>query len=82
MPMDRMQILLTPDQRRRLAAAADARDEPVAVLIREAIDSAFPAAAGAAERRDALVCLLRPRADELTPERLDALLEDRFDLPG
>ncbi|MGQ0623736.1 MAG: antitoxin [Sporichthyaceae bacterium] len=79
--MDRMQILLTADQRRRLGSAAEQRGEPVAVLIREAIDAAFPAPVSDEERTAALELLLQPRNPGMSPDQLDELLVDRFDLP-
>lgn len=82
MAMDRMQILLTSDQRRRLSAVAEQRGDPVAVLIREAIDAAFPAPVSPNERRRALDRLLRPCSVDLTPDQIDDLLVDRFDLRG
>lgn len=82
-PMERLQILVTPDQRRRLTVIAGERGEPVTALVREAIDSRFPPTVDAAARRAAARRLLdRPRVPYLPPEELDALLDDRFDLPG
>ncbi len=46
----RLQVLLDDDRYARLAAEADRRTVPVAVIVREAIDAAFPPhAAGRAE---------------------------------
>lgn len=82
-PMERLQILVTSEQRRRLQLVAVERGEAVTSLVREAIDTAFPppkvdlAARQAAVRR----LLDRPKVPYLPPEELDSLLDDRFDLP-
>lgn len=81
-PMERLQILVTPEQRRRLLVLAGERHEPVTALIREAIDSRFPPVVDAAARQAAARRLLdRPRVPFLPPAELDAMLDDRFDLP-
>lgn len=82
-PMERLQILVTPEQRRRLMVVAGERGEAVTALVRKAIDAVYPpplvdaAARQAAARR----LLDRPPVRYLPPEELDALLDDRFDLP-
>ena len=81
-PMERLQILVTPEQRRRLTLIAGQRGEPVTSLIREAIDSRFPPMVDAAARQAAARRLLdRPKVPYLPPEELDRLLDDRFDQP-
>jgi hypothetical protein len=81
-PMERLQILVTSDQRRRLQVVAGERGEAVTSLVREAIDATFPPPVDAAARQAAARRLLdRPKVPYLPPEELDALLEDRFDLP-
>jgi hypothetical protein len=81
-PMERLQILVTPEQRRRLTIIAGQRGEPVTELVRQAIDRAFPPKVDAAARQAAARRLLdRPRVPYLPPEELDAILDDRFDLP-
>ena len=81
-PMERLQILVTPEQRRRLTAVSRERGEAVTALIREAIDRRFPPAVDLEARQAALRRLLdRPKIPYLPPEELDALLDDRFDLP-
>jgi hypothetical protein len=81
-PMDRLQILVTPEQRRRLLVIAGERGEAVTALVREAIDAAFPPLVDAAARQAAARRLLdRPKVPYLSPEELDAMLDDRFDLP-
>lgn len=81
MAMDRVQILLTPEQRRRLADVARQRHEPVTALVREAIDLAFPAAVGPAERRAAARRLLDRTVVFVPPDQLDDVLAGRFDVP-
>ncbi len=80
--MERLQILVTAEQRRRLAAHARERGEAITALVREAIDSTFPPAVDAAARQAAARRILdRPRVRLLSPGELDAALDDRFDLP-
>ncbi|MFL6130368.1 MAG: antitoxin [Mycobacteriales bacterium] len=79
-PMERLQILVTPEQRRRLLAVAEQRGEAVTALIREAIDETFPPIADAAARRAAARRILDREVPFRTPEQLDELLDDRFDL--
>jgi hypothetical protein len=81
-PMERLQVLVTPEQRRRLLVIAGQRGEAVTSLIREAIDSRFPPLVDPAARQAAARRLLdRPKVPYLPPEELDAMLDDRFDLP-
>jgi hypothetical protein len=81
-PMERLQILITPEQRRRLLVIAAERGEAVTSLVREAIDVAFPVPVDAAARQAAVRWLLdRPKVPYVPPEELDAMLDDRFDLP-
>ena len=49
----RLQVLLDEDRYGRLAAEADRRTVPVAVIVREAIDAAFPTAGRDARTRRA-----------------------------
>lgn len=81
-PMERLQILVTPEQRRRLTMLARARGTAVTSLIREAIDDAFPEASDAATRRAAARTLLDRRVPFLPPDELDRTLDDRFDVPA
>ncbi len=55
----RLQVLLDEDRYARLASEADRRSVPVAVVVREAIDAAFPN--GAAERAAAAHAILDAR---------------------
>jgi hypothetical protein len=80
---ERLQVLITPDQRRRLDAAARARGQAVTALVRLAIDEVFPPGPDLAQRRAAARTLTERRVEYLPPERIDELLADRFDVdPG
>jgi hypothetical protein len=79
-PMKRLQILVTPDQQRRLTEAARSRGMAVTALVREAIDEKFPSQPSATERREAADFLLAMKVPAMTPEELDRLLADRFDV--
>lgn len=72
---ERLQILLSSEQRRRLEDEAARRGESVAALIREAVDAHFPAPT----REDRLAALARIRAMRgrfVPPDELDALAEE------
>lgn len=80
--MERLQILVTPEQRRRLTVIAGQRGEAVTALVREAIDSRFPSAADPEARRAAARFFLDRRlGPAITFEEMEADLDDRFDLP-
>jgi hypothetical protein len=79
--MERMQILLTPDQRRRLTQAARSQGTAVTALVREAIDEKFPPETTAQGRRAAADRLLAMRVPYIEPDELNRLLDDRFDMP-
>jgi predicted DNA-binding protein len=80
--MERLQILVTPEQRRRLTMLARARGTAVTALIREAIDEAFPEASDAATRQAAARTLLDRHVPFISPDELDRTLDDRFDVPA
>lgn len=82
--MERMQILVTAEQRRRLHAVATRRGVAVAAVVREAIEAALAGPDQRAIRRAAADHLLAMRLDgpAPTPEEIDELLADRFDLPA
>jgi hypothetical protein len=81
----RLQILISPDQRRRLEAEARRRDASISSVIREAIDLHL----GTTDRSARLRALEEIRAMQggpfLTPEELNrevaAEREQQFDLP-
>ena len=71
---ERMQILVRPDQRRRLEAEAKRLGTSVAALVREAVDARY----GAVTPADRLEALARIKAMEgrfLPPDALDRLAE-------
>ena len=82
---ERLQLLISPEQRRRLEAEARRRDASVASVIREAIDLHL----GIVDRSARLAAVEELRAMEggqfLTPEELNrevaAEREQHFDLP-
>ena len=81
-PMERLQILVTPEQRRRLTIIAGQRGEPVTALVRQAIERTFPSAVDLEAKRAAARFILdRPRGPAITFEDIEADLDDRFDLP-
>ncbi len=80
MPMERLQILLRPDQVARLRDMAGVQGIPVTELVREAIDQAFPHPRAPQRRaswaRFTALPVVAPGPD---PEALEALLDDRVD---
>jgi hypothetical protein len=81
-PMERLQILVTSEQRRRLLVIAGERGEAVTALVRKAIDAAYPAPVDAAARQAAARRFLdRQLGPPISVEEMDAILDDRFDLP-
>lgn len=81
MPLERIQILVSKEQRRRLSELSERRNEPVTALVREAIDVAFPTLVDASERAAAARLLLeRPAPCLPSPVQLDAMLASRFDV--
>lgn len=81
-PMERLQILVTPEQRRRLQAVARERGEAVTALIRAAIEETFPPTVDAGARLAAARRILdRPLAPSLALPDLERVLDSRFDPP-
>jgi hypothetical protein len=82
---ERLQLLISPEQRRRLEAEAERRDASIASVIREAIDLRLGTVDRAARLR--AVDEIRAMQGEpfLTPEELNqevaAEREQQFDLP-
>jgi uncharacterized protein (DUF1778 family) len=79
--MERLQILIRPEQRRRLTQAARSQGTAVTALVREAIDEKFPPETTRQERRAAADRLLAMRVPHIEPDELNRLLDDRFDIP-
>lgn len=80
MPLERLQILLRPDQAARLRDVARVQGVPVTELVRDAIDQAFPHPRAPQRRaswaRFDNLPIVAPAPD---PEALEALLDDRLD---
>ncbi|MGH3976128.1 MAG: ribbon-helix-helix domain-containing protein [Pseudonocardiaceae bacterium] len=80
MRMERLQILLRPEQAERLRDVARVHGVPVTELVRDAIDQAFPHPRAAARRaswvRFTALPIATPGPD---PDTLEALLDDRVD---
>ncbi len=80
MALERMQVLVRPDQRRRLEAVAKAGHTSVAAIVREAIDEHVgrkrtrEESLAALERLEAL-----PPIEHIPPDELRELIDSRFD---
>jgi len=75
---ERLQLLLTKEQRRRLDDEARRSGSSVAALVREAIDGHFQPAT-AEQRRDAARLLLERKVELIAPAELRELVDSRFD---
>ncbi|MFN8159949.1 MAG: ribbon-helix-helix protein, CopG family [Solirubrobacterales bacterium] len=71
---ERLQILVSPEQRRRLEAEARRRGTSVGSLIREAVDHRFQSVPEA-ERRQAVDDIRRMRGRFLSPGELNRIVE-------
>jgi hypothetical protein len=81
MAMERMQILVTQEQRRRLKQAAAGRGTSVTELVRQAIDAELAAVSPARERKLRALAELRamPPVEFIAPEELRELIDQQFD---
>jgi hypothetical protein len=75
---ERLQIMLTPEQRRHIQQEAQRRGTSVAALIREAITEHL-GAAPEEDRALAYRSIVVRRARFLAPDRLDELVEERIE---
>jgi hypothetical protein len=75
---ERLQIMLTPEQRRHIQHEANRRGTSVAELIREAITEHF-GVVPEEDRANAYRSIVVRRARFLAPDRLDELVEERFE---
>lgn len=73
---ERLQILVDPEQRRRLDAEAGRRGTSVASLIREAVDS-YLGRIPADDRRGALEAIRAMEGRFLAPAELDRIAEEQ-----
>ena len=74
---ERLQILLTPQQRRHLQQEAKRRGTSVTALIREAVNEHF-GVVPEGDRGRAYRSIVARHARYLAPDRLDELIEERF----
>ena len=84
MALERVQILLRTDQRRRLAEEAKARDTSVTALVREAVDKTYGEGDGyytnsREVRMRALERIFSRNADVPPPKELQRLIDETRD---
>lgn len=75
---ERLQVLISPDQRRRLEAEAERRGSSLATLVREAIDASL-ARPTQADRLQAFEAITALRGRYLTPEEIEAVIDEERD---
>ncbi len=75
---ERLQVLVRPEQRRRLEAEAKRRATSVGALIREAVDAWF-GAVSREDRLEALAGIEQTAGRFLTPAELDRVVEEERD---
>jgi hypothetical protein len=75
---ERLQILLTSDQRRRLQQESKRRKTSVTALIREAVDEHF-GAEPEGSKEQAYRSIVARRSRFVAPDKLDELMEGRFE---
>ncbi|MGH3133215.1 MAG: antitoxin [Gaiellaceae bacterium] len=78
---ERLQVLISPDQRRRLEAEAKRRGSSVATLVREAID-AHVGAPTQDDRSAAVSAIEEMGGRYLSPDELEALVDEERDRVG
>jgi predicted DNA-binding protein len=71
---ERLQILVSPEQRRRLEAEAKRRGTSVATLVREAVDARYGSVTRR-ERQAAVEEIRKMRGAFLSPEDIDRISE-------
>jgi len=72
---ERLQVLVSPEQRRRLEAEARRRGTSVGGLIREAVDARF-GAVSRADRLEALAGIEKTAGRFLAPDELDQVVDE------
>lgn len=72
---ERLQVLISPDQRRRLEAEAERRRTSVASVVREAIDTTL-AGPTREERRRAVEAIKAMKGKYLPVEELEAIIDE------
>lgn len=77
---ERMQILLSPEQRRRLEHEAQATGKSVSALIREAVNARYPTVTVTREERMAAVEYIASLKVPFIPiEELNEIIDSRYD---
>lgn len=72
---ERLQVLITPDQRRRLEAEADRRQSSVATVVRDAIDATLSGPTRE-QRRRAFESIVARRGRHLSVEEIEAIIAE------
>jgi predicted DNA-binding protein len=75
---ERLQVLITPDQRRRLEAEARHRGSSVATVVREAIDSTVVGPTRE-ERMQAVEAIAAMKIPNLTVDEIEAIIDEERD---
>jgi hypothetical protein len=75
---ERLQVLITPDQRRRLEAEARHRGSSVATVVREAIDSTVVGPTRE-ERMQAVEAIAAMKIPNLTVDEIEAVIDEERD---
>jgi hypothetical protein len=75
---ERLQVLITPDQRRRLEAEARHRGSSVATVVREAIDSTVVGPTRE-ERIQAVEAIAAMKIPNLTVDEIEAIIDEERD---
>lgn len=72
---ERLQVLISPDQRRRLEAEAERRGTSIATVVREAIDTTISGPTRE-ERRRAVEAIKAMKGKYLPIEELEAIVDE------
>jgi predicted DNA-binding protein len=75
---ERLQVLITPDQRRRLEAEARHRGSSVATVVREAIDKTVVGPTRE-ERIQAVEAIAAMKIPNLTVDEIEAIIDEERD---
>lgn len=75
---ERLQILVSPEQRRRLEDEAERRGTSVAGVVREAVDAQLDTVSRE-DRITAVEEIAAMRAEYLPPDELNRMIEEQYD---
>lgn len=75
---ERVQILLSPEQRKRLEDEARRSGSSIAALVRDAIDARF-AGVTREQRMEAVKRMTSRSAEFIPPDELEELIDSRYD---